>query len=171
MDHLKTLIREVPDFPKPGINFYDITTLLKDPAGYRDVIDALRYAVADVPCDVILGIEARGFMFAPTVAYALGKGFVPVRKPGKLPYQKIKETYELEYGSDTIEMHNDAISPGEQVLIVDDLVATGGTALAAARMVESLGGVVAGFGFIVELTFLPGRHKLAGYEVESLIQY
>jgi adenine phosphoribosyltransferase len=119
----------------------------------------------------VVGIESRGFMFGPIVAYDLNAGFVPVRKPGKLPYHKIRESYELEYGTDTVEMHHDAILPGEHVLVVDDLVATGGTALAAARMVESLGGIVSGFGFIVELTFLPGREKLKGYEVESLIRY
>lgn len=171
MDDLKTYIREVPNFPKEGILFYDITTLLQNPLALRMTVDRFVWMFSRKRIDKVVGIESRGFMFGPIVAYDLNAGFVPVRKPGKLPYQKIKETYELEYGSDTIEMHSDAISPGEQVLIVDDLIATGGTALAAARMVESLGGIVAGFGFIVELTFLPGRQKLAGYEVESLIQY
>ncbi len=171
MEDLKAFIREVPEFPKPGILFYDITTLLQNPLALRMTVDRFVWLFAQKRIDKVVGIESRGFMFAPIVAYNLNAGFVPVRKPGKLPYQKIKQTYDLEYGTDSIEMHNDAIQPGEQVLIVDDLVATGGTALAAARMVESLGGVVSGFGFIVELTFLPGRQKLQGYEVESLIQY
>jgi adenine phosphoribosyltransferase len=171
MDDLKAYIREVPDFPKPGINFFDITTLLQDPLALRMTVDRFVWFFARKRIDKVVGIESRGFMFGPIVAYDLNAGFVPVRKPGKLPYHKIRETYELEYGTDTVEMHNDAIRPGEQVLVVDDLVATGGTALAAARMVEALGGVVAGFGFIIELTFLPGREKLQGYEVESLIRY
>ncbi|MBM3795313.1 MAG: adenine phosphoribosyltransferase [Acidobacteria bacterium] len=171
MDHLKSLIREVPDFPKPGINFFDITTLLKDQAGYRDVIDGLRETVAAVPCDVILGIEARGFMFAPTVAYAMGKGFVPVRKPGKLPHKTTQVQYALEYGHDTLEIHTDAVAPGQRVLIVDDVLATGGTAGAVAQLVEKLGGTVAGFAFVIELDFLNGRKKLDGYDVWSLLRY
>lgn len=171
MEDLKAHIREVPDFPKPGINFYDITTLLQDPLALRMTVDRFVWLFAQKRIDKVVGIESRGFMFAPIVAYDLNAGFVPVRKPGKLPYRKIRQTYDLEYGTDSIEMHDDAIQPGEHVLIVDDLVATGGTALAAAKMVESLGGKVAGFGFIIELTFLPGRQKLQGYEVESLIQY
>ena len=171
MDDLKAYIREVPDFPKPGILFYDITTLLQDSLALRMTVDRFVWLFAKKQIDKVVGIESRGFMFGPIVAYDLNAGFVPVRKPGKLPYQKIRESYELEYGTDTVEMHNDAIRPGENVLVVDDLVATGGTALAAARMVESLGGTVAGFGFIIELTFLNGRKKLQGYEVESLIRY
>ena len=171
MEDLKAYIREVPDFPKPGINFFDITTLLQDPLALRMTVDRFVWLFARKKIDKVVGIESRGFMFGPIVAYDLNAGFVPVRKPGKLPYHKIRETYELEYGNDTVEMHNDAVLPGEKVLVVDDLVATGGTALAAARMVESLGGTVSGFGFIIELTFLPGRQKLQGYEVESLIQY
>lgn len=171
MDHLKALIREVPDFPKPGINFYDITTLLKDDGGYRDVINALREVAEPIECDVILGIEARGFMFAPTVAYALGKGFVPVRKPGKLPHQTSRVEYALEYGKDTLEIHSDAIAPGQRVLIVDDVLATGGTAGAVGRLVESLGGQVAGFAFVIELDFLNGRQKLGNYSVTSLLHY
>ena len=171
MEDLKKFIREVPDFPKPGINFYDITTLLQNPLALRMTVDRFVWMFSQRRVAKVIGIESRGFMFAPTVAYNLNAGFVPVRKPGKLPYQKIRQSYDLEYGTDAVEMHDDAILPGEHVLIVDDLVATGGTALAAARMVESLGGIVAGFGFIVELTFLPGREKLKGYEVESLIQY
>jgi adenine phosphoribosyltransferase len=171
MEDLKAFIREVPEFPKPGILFYDITTLLQNPLALRMTVDRFVWLFAQKRIHKVVGIESRGFMFAPIVAYNLNAGFVPVRKPGKLPYQKVQQSYELEYGTDSIEMHNDAIQPGEHVLIVDDLVATGGTALAAARMVESLGGIVSGFGFIVELTFLPGRQKLQGYEVESLIQY
>ena len=171
MEDLKAFIREVPEFPKPGILFYDITTLLQNPLALRMTVDRFVWMFAQKRVDKVVGIESRGFMFAPIVAYNLNAGFVPVRKPGKLPYQKVKQSYDLEYGTDSIEMHNDAVQPGEHVLIVDDLVATGGTALAAARMVESLGGIVSGFGFIVELTFLPGREKLKGYEVESLIRY
>jgi adenine phosphoribosyltransferase len=171
MDDLKAYIREVPDFPKPGILFYDITTLLQNPVGLRTTVDRFSAMFADRRIDKVVGIESRGFMFGPSVAYDLNAGFVPVRKPGKLPWEKVRETYDLEYGTDTVEMHRDAVKEGEQVLIVDDLVATGGTALAAAKLVESLGGVVAGMGFIVELTFLPGRQKLDGYKVESLIQY
>ena len=171
MDDLKAYIREVPDFPKPGINFFDITTLLQNPLALRMTVDRFVWLFASKHIQKVVGIESRGFMFGPIVAYDLNAGFVPVRKPGKLPYHKIRESYDLEYGTDTVEMHNDAILPGEHVLVVDDLVATGGTALAAARMVESLGGIVAGFGFIIELTFLNGGEKLHGYEIESLIRY
>jgi adenine phosphoribosyltransferase len=161
----------VPDFPKPGIIFYDITTLLQHPLALRKTVDRFVWMFADRRIDKVAAIESRGFMFGPIVAYDLNAGFVPVRKPGKLPYEKIRQTYDLEYGNDTLEMHRDAIQPGEHVLIVDDVVATGGTAAATARLVESLGGVVAGFGFIIELTFLDGRKKLGGYDVASLIQY
>ena len=171
MDHLKALIREVPGFPKPGINFYDITTLLKDDAGYRTVIDGLCAAAATMPCDVVLGIEARGFMFAPTVAYAIGKGFIPVRKPGKLPHQTTRVEYALEYGHDSLEIHTDAIGPGQRVLVVDDVLATGGTAGAVGRLVENLGGQVAGFAFVIELDFLNGRSKLGSHAITSLIHY
>lgn len=172
MDDLKQFIREVPDFPKPGINFYDITTLLKDPRALRMTVDRFAWMFSGGHrVDKVVGIESRGFMFGPSLAYSLNAGFVPVRKPKKLPAATVSETYELEYGNDRLEMHADAVARGEKVLIVDDVVATGGTALAAARMVEKLGGVVTGFGFIIELTFLPGREKLAGYEVESLIRY
>ena len=171
MEQLKKLIREVPDFPKPGILFYDITTLLKDPAGLKAVIDALRDRYARTKVDLVLGVEARGFIFAPALAYALGAGFIPVRKPKKLPARTVREEYQLEYGSDSLEIHADAIQPGQSVLIVDDLLATGGTAAAVARLVEKLGGKVAGLGFVVELDFLKGREKLAGYDVFSLLQY
>jgi len=171
MEQLKKLIREVPDFPKPGILFYDITTLLKDPAGLKAVIDALRDRYARTKVDLVLGVEARGFIFAPALAYALGAGFIPVRKPKKLPARTVREEYQLEYGSDSLEIHADAIQPGQSVLIVDDLLATGGTAAAVARLVEKLGGKVAGLGFVVELDFLKGREKLGGYDVFSLLQY
>jgi adenine phosphoribosyltransferase len=171
MDNLKQLIREVPGFPKPGILFYDITTLLKSPAGLRGIVDGLKDQYASTAVDVVIGIEARGFIFAPALAYALGAGFVPIRKPKKLPAARASITYDLEYGTDTLEMHKDALDDGKRVLIVDDLLATGGTAAAAARMVTELGGTVAGLGFVVELTFLNGRQKLSGYDVFSLLQY
>lgn len=171
MTNLKDLIREVPDFPKPGIQFYDITTLLKDASGLRDTIDAFKVHYAGVKIDVVLGVEARGFIFAPVLAYALGAGFVPVRKPKKLPSLCTSVSYDLEYGSDTLQIHTDAIAPGSRVLIVDDLLATGGTAKAVTELVEMLRGTVVGLGFMVELTFLGGREKLAGYDVYSLLQY
>ncbi len=172
MEDLKRYIREVPDFPKPGINFFDITTLLKDPLALRMTTDRFTWIFARrPPVDKVIGIEARGYMFAPSLAYNLNAGFVPVRKPGKLPAKTVSQTYDLEYGTDRLEMHADAISPGERVLIVDDVIATGGTARAAAKLVEGQGGKVVGFGFVIELTFLPGRAGLKEYEVESLIQY
>ncbi|HVN05906.1 MAG TPA: adenine phosphoribosyltransferase [Bryobacteraceae bacterium] len=171
MDNLKSLIREVPDFPKPGILFYDITTLLKDRAGLRGVIDALCDHYRDAHVDMVLGIEARGFIFAPALAYALGAGFVPVRKPKKLPAETLKVNYALEYGTDGLEMHKDAVVAGSRVLIVDDLLATGGTAAAVAKLAEQAGGNVVGLGFAIELTFLHGRSKLPGYDVFSLLQY
>src|ERR1022692_3123236 len=170
-DDLKQLIREVPDFPKPGILFYDITTLLKDRTGLKHTIDAFKERYAGSAVDVVLGVEARGFIFAPALAYALGVGFVPVRKPKKLPAECARVSYDLEYGSDTLEVHRDAISPGSRVLIVDDLLATGGTARAVTQLVEQLGGIVAGLGFVVELTFLNGRGKLNGFDVFSLLKY
>ena len=169
--HLKSLIREVPDFPKPGILFYDITTLLKDSAGLRGVIDAFRDRYQNSGADVVAGIEARGFIFAPVVAYALGTGFVPVRKPRKLPAPTERIEYALEYGSDVLEIHKDAITPGQKVLIVDDVLATGGTAAAVARLVKNLGGEVAGLGFVLELDFLGGRKKLDGLDIFSLVHY
>ena len=171
MDNLKKMIREVPDFPKPGINFYDITTLLKEPEGLRLTVDALSSQFRDEKADVVLGIEARGFIFAPALAYHLNAGFVPVRKPKKLPAETARVSYALEYGEDTLEIHRDAVTTGQRVIIADDLLATGGTARAAVDLVESLGGVVAGLVFVVELEFLPGRAKLAGYDVRSLIKY
>lgn len=171
MDQLKALIREVTDFPKPGINFYDITTLLKDPEGFKAVIDSLadHYSVSNV--DLVLGIEARGFIIAPAVAYALGYGFIPVRKEKKLPADRERIEYALEYGTDVLEIHKDAITPGQNVLIIDDVLATGGTASAVARLVEKLNGEVVGLGFILELDSLKGREKLNGYDVHSLIHY
>jgi len=171
MDNLKTLIREVPDFPKPGILFYDITTLLKEPEGLKGAIDGLKEHYKGAGVDLVIGIEARGFIFAPALAYALGAGFVPVRKPKKLPGERTSITYDLEYGSDTLEMHTGAVAAGHRVLIVDDLLATGGTASATARLVEQGGGKVAGLAFVLELTFLNGRDKLNGYDVFSLLQY
>jgi adenine phosphoribosyltransferase len=171
MNDLKILIREVPDFPKPGILFYDITTLLKDARGLAAVIDGLKNHYQGKGADLIVGIEARGFIFAPAVAYALGVGFVPVRKPKKLPGERFSVSYDLEYGADTLEVHTGAIPAGSRVLIIDDLLATGGTAGATARLIEQSGGKVIGLGFVVELTFLHGRNKLDGYDVFSLLQY
>jgi adenine phosphoribosyltransferase len=171
MDDLKKLIREVPDWPKPGILFYDLTTLLKDKQGFHNLIDELCRHYEKKPVDIVVGIEARGFIFAPALAYRLGAGFVPVRKPRKLPAKTASVTYQLEYGTDTLEVHEDAVQPGQRVLICDDLLATGGTAAAAVALVRKLGGEVAGAGFAVELSFLNGRSKLPGLDVFSLIQY
>jgi len=171
MDQLKKLIREVPDFPKPGINFYDITTLLKNPEGLRLTVEALAAQFEGVKVDTVIGVEARGFIFAPALAYHLGAGFVPVRKPRKLPAECASISYDLEYGQDTLEIHRDAVGQGHRVLIADDLLATGGTAKAVADLVEQLGGKVEGLVFVVELEFLPGRKKLEGYDVRSLIKY
>ncbi len=171
MNHLKELIREVPDFPKPGILFYDITTLLKDADGLHELIDQLGCGYADKGIQKVIGIEARGFIFAPAVAYALKAGFVPVRKPKKLPAAVERIEYQLEYGTDALEIHRDSIDPGENVLIIDDVLATGGTACAVARLVENLGGKVAGLGFAIELDFLKGREKLPGYDVRALLHY
>jgi len=171
MDNLKKLIREVPDFPKAGINFYDITTLLKHPQGLRDTVDALAAQFEGTKVDAVIGVEARGFIFAPALAYHLGAGFVPVRKPRKLPAECASISYDLEYGQDTLEIHRDAIGNGHQVIIADDLLATGGTARAVVDLVEQLGGIVVGMVFVVELEFLPGREKLTGYDVRSLIKY
>ena len=171
MDEFKKLIREVPDFPKPGILFYDITTLLKDKSGFKRIIDAMSEKISSHKPDLILGIEARGFIFAPALAYNLGAGFVPVRKPKKLPAETERVTYDLEYGTDTLEIHKDAVKPGSRVVIADDLLATGGTAASAVRLAEKLGGKVAGVTFVIELEFLKGRDRLAGYDVVSLIQY
>jgi adenine phosphoribosyltransferase len=170
-ENLKTLIREVPDFPKPGINFYDITTLLKNGAGFRETVDALSEHYRSTPIDVVIGIEARGYFFAPAMALALGAGFVPVRKPKKLPHTVRSIEYQLEYGTDQLEIHADAITPGQNVLVIDDVLATGGTASAVAGLVELLEGKVVGLGFVIELGFLKGRDKLSRYDVFSLLQY
>jgi adenine phosphoribosyltransferase len=169
--NLKSLIREVPDFPKPGINFYDITTLLQNATGLRAVIDDLGAAYKGKGIEIVVGIEARGFIFAPAVAYALNAGFVPVRKPKKLPSATERVEYQLEYGIDILEIHKDAIEPGQKVLIVDDVLATGGTAKAVTHLVEKLGGNLVGLSFAIELDFLKGRDKLPGYNVNSLMHY
>src|SRR3989475_11800726 len=168
---LKKLIREVPDFPKKGILFYDITTLLKDKLGFATLIDALSEHYLQKEIDLVLGIEARGFIFGPALAYRLNAGFIPVRKPGKLPAATAKYDYALEYGTNTLEIHRDAIQKGERVIIVDDLLATGGTAEATTKLAASLGADIAGLGFVVELDFLKGRDKLRGYDVYSLLHY
>jgi adenine phosphoribosyltransferase len=169
--NLKNLIRDVPDFPKKGIVFKDITTLTKDAAGFRASVDAIAGKYLDADVDLVLGIESRGFIFGAAVAYKMGVGFVPARKPGKLPGKTLMAEYELEYGTDCIEVHADAISRGQRVLIVDDLLATGGTAAAAARLVEQLGGEVVAITFVVDLSFLKGKDKLTGYDVFCLVEY
>jgi adenine phosphoribosyltransferase len=171
MDDLKKLIREIPDYPKPGILFYDLTTLLQDPTGFHSLVDRLCSHYEGLKVDVVVGIEARGFIFAPALAYRLGAGFVPVRKPKKLPSKTVSETYQLEYGTDSIEIHEDAIKKGQHVLLCDDLLATGGTAAAAIRLARKLGGEVVGAAFAVELNFLHGREKLPGIDVFSLLKY
>ncbi len=171
MNDLKRLIREIPDYPKPGILFYDVTTLLKDKDGFHTLIEKLCSHYADRRIDVVVGIEARGFIFAPALAYSLHAGFVPVRKPKKLPAKTAHITYQLEYGTDTLEIHQDAVGPGQSVLVCDDLLATGGTAAATVALVRQLGGNVIGAAFAVELSFLNGRAKLPGLDVFSLIQY
>jgi adenine phosphoribosyltransferase len=170
-ESLKRHIREVPDYPREGILFYDITTLLKDPSALRETVDRFVWLFADQQIDKVIGIESRGFMFAPMVAYSLNAGFVPVRKPGKLPAPTVSQSYDLEYGSDSVEMHEDAVGEGERVLIVDDLLATGGTARATAELTALRGAELLGFGFIVELAFLNGRDKLRDYPIHSLITY
>ena len=171
MEELKQVIRNVPDFPKPGIGFKDITTLIKDGVSFQKAIDIMsdHYNPNDV--DVIVGIEARGFIFASALAYKWGKGFVPVRKPGKLPAETLTEEYQLEYGTDSIEIHEDAISKNQRVLIVDDLLATGGTVAATCRLVEKLGGKIVGIAFLIELCFLNGIEKLTQFETFSIIKY
>jgi adenine phosphoribosyltransferase len=170
-DQLKKLIREVPDFPKKGILFYDITTLLRDKTGFARLIDLFSEHYIGKQIDLILGMEARGFIFGPALAYRLNAGFVPVRKPGKLPAATCRVEYDLEYGSNALEMHKDAIEQGQRVLIVDDLLATGGTAVATAKLASELGGQIAGLAFVVELDFLKGREKLGSYDVFSLLHY
>lgn len=171
MNHLKEFIREVPDYPKPGILFYDLTTLLKNPAAFHTLVDELCRHYEGQQVDAVVGIEARGFILAPALAYRLNAGFVPVRKPKKLPAEAVSVTYELEYGRDTLEIHQDAIQKGQRVLISDDLLATGGTAAATVELVRKLGGRVVGASFAVELTFLSGRARLPGIDVYTMIQY
>jgi adenine phosphoribosyltransferase len=166
-----SLMRDIPDFPKSGILFKDITPVLRNPEAYREVIARLTEQAASVRPDVVAGIESRGFLLGAPVALALGVGFVPIRKAGKLPSQTEREEYALEYGTAIVEIHRDAVQPNQRVLIVDDLLATGGTAAAAVRLVEKLGGTVAGLSFLIELGFLPGRDALNGYEVQSLLTY
>ncbi len=168
---LKELIRDIPDFPKEGIVFKDITPLLQNPSGLKEVVNKITDHYENQKIDVIVGAEARGFLFGPAVAINLDAGFVPVRKPGKLPYEIASETYELEYGTDTLEIHRDAIKAGDNVLMVDDLLATGGTMAASCRLVESLGGKIAGCAFIIELGFLNGKDLLSKYDIFSLVQY
>ncbi len=168
---LKAAIREIPDWPKKGILFYDVTTLLKQGSRFEEAVDALLEPFKNEHVDLVLGIEARGFIFAPPVAYALKAGFVPVRKPGKLPAETIQVNYELEYGTDSLEIHQDAIERGQRVLIVDDLIATGGTARAVAEMTEMMEATVVGLAFVVELTALRGRDKLSKYNVHSVLKY
>jgi adenine phosphoribosyltransferase len=171
MDALKSKIRNVPDFPKPGILFYDVTTLLRDADGFKLAIDALTDPYKDAGIGLVVGIESRGFILGAAVADRLGAGFVPVRKLGKLPAATVRATYELEYGTDSLEMHRDAIEPGQRVLIVDDLLATGGTARATVDLVKQIGGVVAGVAFLVELVDLNGRARLAGERLSVVLQY
>ena len=171
MTDLKTQIRHVPDFPKPGILFYDITPLLQDAAGFRAAIDSLAIPFQDQGIDVVVGIESRGFIFAAPLADRLGAGFAPVRKPGKLPSICVRESYALEYGTDTLEIHEDAVKKGQRVLIVDDLLATGGTARAATDLVKKIGGTVHALAFLIELVGLNGRAKLAGEHVHASLRY
>jgi len=171
VEDLKKLVRTVPDFPKPGILFYDITTLLKDKTGFARLIDALAGHYIERKVDLVLGIEARGFIFGPALAYRLNAGFVPVRKPGKLPAETVRVTYDLEYGSDALEIHKDAIKPGQRVVLVDDLLATGGTMEATVKLARQLAGEIVGLAFAVELDFLKGRDRFKDYDVFSLLHY
>jgi adenine phosphoribosyltransferase len=164
-------VRDIPDFPKPGVVFKDITPLLGNADAFRSTIDLLAGHFASTRIDKVLGVEARGFIIAAPVAYKFGAAFVPVRKAGKLPWEIEREEYELEYGTDLLEIHRDGVEPGDNVVIIDDVLATGGTASATVRLVEKLGGTVAGLGFVIELGFLGGRSKLGGYEVVSLVTY
>lgn len=169
--NLESKIRNIQDFPKPGIGFKDITTLLKDGEAFKEAVDLIVSNLKDKDIDYVVGPEARGFLLGAPVAYALGAGFVPIRKPGKLPAEVVSFEYDLEYGTDKIEMHKDAIEKGKRVAIVDDLLATGGTVEAATKLVESLGGEVVSLQFLIELEFLNGKEKLKGYDVESIIKY
>ena len=171
LENIKSAIRDVPDFPKPGILFKDITTLLKDIMLLDEAIQGMVEQVKDIQIDAIAAIESRGFIFGTAMALKMDKGFIPIRKPGKLPAKIVSETYELEYGSDSIEIHEDALDKGDNILIVDDLLATGGTALASIKLIEKLGGIVTGLSFLVELEFLEGRNKFSDYQIFSLIAY
>lgn len=171
MESLKQKIRSIPDFPKPGILFYDVTTLLRDPDGFREAIDAMSAPYDKGSVDLIVGIESRGFILGAAMADRLGAGFVPVRKLGKLPSKTVRESYSLEYGTDSLEVHEDAIDKDQRVLIVDDLLATGGTAAAVTKLVRKLGGRIIGLAFLVELDFLPGRTKLEGEQIHSVLHY
>jgi adenine phosphoribosyltransferase len=171
MELLKQKIRSIPDFPKPGILFYDVTTLLRDPEGFRQTIDAMSAPYEKGSIDLIVGIESRGFILGAAMADRLGAGFVPVRKLGKLPGRTVRESYSLEYGTDSLEVHDDAIETGQRVLIVDDLLATGGTAAAVTKLVKKLGGQIVGLAFLVELDFLPGRRKLEGEDLHVVLHY
>ena len=171
METLKKKIRSIPDFPKPGILFYDVTTLLRDPDGFRESVDAMCAPYQKGTIDLIVGIESRGFILGAAMADRLGAGFVPVRKLGKLPSKTVRESYSLEYGTDSLEVHEDAITKGQRVLIVDDLLATGGTAAAVTKLVKKLGGQIVGLAFLVELDFLPGRTKLEGERIHSVLHY
>ena len=171
MEDLKRKIRHVPDFPRAGILFYDITTLLQDPAGFRAAIDSLSLPFRDRGIDIVVGIESRGFIFGSAVADRIGAGFTPVRKPGKLPSHTVRATYDLEYGTDALEIHDDAIREGQRVLIVDDLLATGGTARAATDLVKKLGGEVYALAFLIELVALNGRSRLAGENIHTVLKY
>jgi adenine phosphoribosyltransferase len=168
---LRALVREIPDFPKPGIGFKDITPVLADPAGLDAAVTGLAELSRPLGVDVVIGAEARGFLLGPALARELGAGFVLARKPGKLPSQTVRAEYVLEYGTDALELHTDAVASGARVLVHDDLLATGGTAKTLCRLVEQLGGTVAGCGFLIELSFLRGRERLAGYDVHALIAY
>jgi adenine phosphoribosyltransferase len=171
MDHLKAKIRHVPDFPKSGILFYDITTLLREPAGFQSAIESMASPFKGAGIDVVVGIESRGFIFGAAVADRLGAGFVPVRKPGKLPSKTVRGSYDLEYGSDALEIHEDAVSKGQRVLIVDDLLATGGTARATADLVTKLGGVIHALTFLIELEALNGRQRLQDCRIHTVLKY
>ncbi|HWJ02635.1 MAG TPA: adenine phosphoribosyltransferase [Verrucomicrobiae bacterium] len=168
---LKEYIRVIPDFPSPGIRFKDVTTLLQNGPALREAVEKLANFAAQQGAEIVVGPEARGFLFGSPVAFKLGVGFVPIRKPGKLPGETLELKYDLEYGSDSLQIHRDGISPGQRVVIIDDLLATGGTILTTIKLVEELGAKVVGIGFLIELTYLTGREKLSGYEVVSLVQY
>ena len=171
MTNLEDYIRDIPDFPKPGIVFKDITPLLGNSKAFRASIEQLTQAVQDVPCDAVVGIESRGFLFGTALAMALDVGFVPIRKPGKLPYDVVSREYSLEYGTDKVEMHSDAVKAGQSIIVVDDLIATGGTATAACELVEQLGATVSALGFIIALDFIPWAERLGDRDVRALLRY